>query len=76
MQPNNVFMHTSVSTYNIGCQVLLVLDDCCERDHEKAVNLIDTENGSKVLLSSRVRPVLEDKGGSLSTSVIDLQLPK
>ena len=53
-----------------------MLDNCWERDHEDGVNMIDAENGSKVLLSSRVRPVLEDKGGSLSTCVIDLQLPR
>ena len=52
-----------------------MLDDCWDRDHEVGVNMINVENGSKVLLSSRVRPVLEDKGVSSSSCVIDLQLP-
>ena len=65
----------STGMHDLGYE-WLVLDDCWERDHEVGVNMIDAENGSKVLLSSRVRPVLEVKGGSSSTCVIDLQLPR
>lgn len=50
--------------------VLLILDDVWEREHAEAfVNALDDNTGSKVLLSSRVRGVLE--GGT----IVDIHLP-
>jgi hypothetical protein len=53
----------------VGKTVLLVLDDVWEREHTDSVCCIDDSTDSKVLLSSRVRSVLE--GGD----VVDISLP-
>ena len=42
-----------------GRNVLLILDDVWETPHAALVNVIDKNTGSKVLISSRVRGVLE-----------------
>ena len=52
-----------------GQNVLLVLDDCWEHEHAAMLNFIDDSTPSKVLVSSRVRGVLE---GGL---IVDLGLP-
>jgi hypothetical protein len=49
--------------------VLLVLDDCWDVDHAKKFAWIDTDTTSKILISSRIRDVLE--GGQ----VIDVMVP-
>jgi hypothetical protein len=49
--------------------VLLVLDDVWEHEHANSVNCVDDSTDSKVLISSRVRSVLE--GGD----IIDISLP-
>ena len=40
-------------------KLLLVIDDCWDPEHERLLNFVDIESGSKVLLSSRVRNVIE-----------------
>lgn len=52
-----------------GKNVLLVLDDCWEKQHADRLVFIDDTTGSKVLISSRVRGALE--GGT----VMDVGLP-
>jgi hypothetical protein len=54
-----------------GKKLLLVLDDLWEAQHEKLLNFIDdtTGGGSKVLVSSRVRGVLE------GADIVDVGLP-
>ena len=54
-----------------GKNALLVLDDLWEESHESMLNFIDTETASKVLVSSRVRGVLE----SAYTEIVDVGLP-
>ena len=60
-------------------KLLLVLDDCWEAPHERLLNMIDEGSGSKVLLSSRVRQVLEGSGTkdthAEKTSIVDIELP-
>ena len=66
-------------------KVLLVLDDCWENAHEKLLNVVDESCGSKVLLSSRVRQVLNGTGANQSRAaasdspgapvIVNLQLP-
>ena len=52
-----------------GRKVLLVLDDCWDVAHASALNFVDDSTGSKLLISSRVRGVLE---GGL---ILDLREP-
>lgn len=52
-----------------GKNLLLVLDDCWESSTLELLNCIDSTTGSKVLVSSRVRSVLE--GGE----IVDVGLP-
>lgn len=52
-----------------GKKLLLVLDDIWEQGHEAALNMIDTATDSKVLISSRVRAVLE------GSEIVDLVPP-
>eukprot|EP01043_Picozoa_sp_COSAG02_P075351 COSAG02_NODE_15501_length_1165_cov_1.338649_1_plen_141_part_10 len=52
-----------------GKVLLLVLDDLWEIEHEHSLNFIDDTNGSKVLVSSRVRSVLE------GTEIVDVVVP-
>ena len=62
-------------------KVLLVLDDCWDSEHEAAVNCIHAENGSKVLVSSRNRTVLENDASiavsqeHTCTSIVELSTP-
>ena len=51
-----------------GQHVLLVLDDAWEHEHAALINFVDDSTASKVLLSSRIREVLD--GGM----VVDLGL--
>ena len=51
-----------------GVCVLLILDDCWEEDHEKALNYVDTTTASKVLITTRIRGL----GGA---SQLELGLP-
>ena len=53
----------------LGRSILLVLDDCWDADVVKHFNWIDQSTNSKVLISSRVRDVLD--GGQ----VIDVTVP-
>lgn len=52
-----------------GKCVLLVLDDCWEREHADQLMFVDDDTESKVLMSSRIRGVLE--GGT----TIEIKLP-
>jgi hypothetical protein len=55
-----------------GVNLLLILDDIWEAEHEEALNFVDFEAGSKVLLSSRIRgnlQVAED------TNAVEVKLP-
>lgn len=54
--------------------LLMVIDDCWDQEHEKMVNFINADNGSKVLLSSRVRGVVEGDSPDAST-ILTIQLP-
>lgn len=49
----------------------------CQRDpeHEQLLNFINEVNGSKVLLSSRVRKTLEHNTNSKSSPVVTIELP-
>ena len=47
-----------------GKSMLLVLDDCWEREHANALNFVDEHTTSKVLISSRIRETLE--GGDIT----------
>ena len=65
-----------------GQDVLLVLDDLWEIDHEQALNFVDQTTASKVLVSSRVRATLVGATGSTkdlaaddSTVVVQIALP-
>eukprot|EP01043_Picozoa_sp_COSAG02_P047011 COSAG02_NODE_4462_length_5335_cov_42.590718_2_plen_495_part_00 len=51
-----------------GVCVLLILDDCWEEEHEKALNYVDTTTASKVLITTRIRGL----GGA---SQLELGLP-
>ena len=55
-------------------KLLLVLDDCWDPKHEELLNFIDIDSGSKVLISSRVRNVI-DSSSAQSTAVVDIKLP-
>eukprot|EP01045_Picozoa_sp_COSAG04_P015045 COSAG04_NODE_1165_length_7994_cov_50.104370_3_plen_574_part_00 len=52
-----------------GKNLLLVLDDLWESEHEELLNFIDDTTRSKVLVSSRVRGVLE------GAEIVDVGLP-
>ena len=52
-----------------GRNLLLVLDDLWDSKHEQQLNFIDDTNESKVLISSRVRGVLE------GAEILDIGLP-
>jgi hypothetical protein len=54
-----------------GQNVLLILDDVWELEHHQQFNFIDDSTGSKVLMSSRVRGVLD--GGKWE--VVDITMP-
>ena len=47
-----------------GKNVLLVLDDVWDAQHELSLNLVDERTASKVLVSSRVRAVVTSNVGS------------
>ena len=54
----------------VGRKVLLVLDDCWSaKDHLNQLNFVDGERGSKVLISSRIRSVLE------GATIVDVGVP-
>ena len=53
----------------VGKNVLLALDDMWEPSHEKLLNFIDDTTRSKVLVSSRVRGLLE------GAEIVDVGLP-
>ena len=55
-------------------KLLLVIDDCWDPAHELMVNFIDVESGSKVLLSSRVRNVLDEHSVE-SSAIVNIELP-
>jgi hypothetical protein len=55
-------------------KLLLVIDDCWDPEHEKLLNFVDIESGSKVLLSSRVRNVIEGDP-SQSSAIVSIELP-
>ena len=57
-----------------GQKVLLVIDDCWDPEHEKLLNLINADNGSKVLLSSRIHGVVEGDSPDAS-AIVTIQLP-
>ena len=50
--------------------MLVVIDDCWDQQHERAINFVDDATGSKVLISSRVRSVLE------TASTVDIAVPR
>ena len=52
-----------------GKNLLFVLDDLWESEHEELLNFIDDTTASKVLVSSRVRGVLE------GAEIVDIGLP-
>jgi hypothetical protein len=60
--------------------VLVVFDDLWEASHEAALNMIDLDTRSKVLVSSRVRAIAAGtdaahSGMAASSTVIDIDLP-
>eukprot|EP01047_Picozoa_sp_COSAG01_P050640 COSAG01_NODE_5138_length_4460_cov_2.442559_3_plen_533_part_00 len=63
--------------------LLLVLDDIWDRSHEELLNFVDEGSGAKVLLSSRVRGVLDsnssmgsmDNDAPINESIIDIGVP-
>ena len=55
-------------------KLLFVIDDCWDSKHEALLNFVDVESGSKVLLSSRVRNVI-DRSSAQSTAVVNIELP-
>ena len=63
------FSNITESIIQSGKNLLLVLDDLWETEHEKLLNFIDDTTDSKVLVSSRVRGVLE------GAEIIDVGLP-
>ena len=52
-----------------GKEILLVLDDMWELDHEKALDFIDDSTASKVLISSRVRGLL------VGSEIVEIGVP-
>jgi hypothetical protein len=61
--------HDLLRTAFAGRSVLLSLDDLWEEDHESQLNFIDSDTNSRVIISTRVRGLLQ--GGSL----VDLERP-
>eukprot|EP01050_Picozoa_sp_SAG11_P000360 SAG11_NODE_10_length_27955_cov_15.365235_12_plen_316_part_00 len=57
--------------------ILLVLDDAWEAQHESLLNFVDPMTTSKVLISSRVRKLLVDgeKDEQHTTAIVDINLP-
>ena len=55
-------------------KLLVVIDDCWDSRHEALLNFVDVDRGSKVLLSSRVRNVI-DRSTAQSTAVVNVELP-
>jgi hypothetical protein len=61
-----------------GIDVLLVLDDLWEQEHEACLNFVDDTTGSKVLVSSRVRGVLDKATPGTprqSCTIVDVGVP-
>lgn len=61
--------HVLLKKAMAGMKLLLVLDDLWEVEHEQQLNFIDDTTESKVLISSRVRGVLQ------GVEIVDIGLP-